>query len=67
MRVEINMQFIHKHYKNISCVILSETARGWKVRQTEIFPNSKKKPKITIQYYYHIYFDSQKGQWDKVK
>lgn len=66
MRVEINMQFIHKYYKNMSCVILAETARGWKVRQTETFTNSKKKQKITTQYYDRIWFDSQKGQWDKV-
>lgn len=50
----------------MSCVILAETARGWKVRQTETFANPRKKPKITTQYYDRVWFDNQKGQWDAV-
>ncbi|HCO68949.1 MAG TPA: hypothetical protein DIT04_14490 [Dysgonomonas sp.] len=63
MTVNINMKFIHRYSKNLSCIILAETARGWKVSQTETFVNSRKKPKVTIQYYDKIWFDDQKGQW----
>ena len=63
MRVEIDMQFIHRHYKNLSCVILAETNKGWKVKQKETFMNSRKKPKEIIQYYEAIWFDDKKGLW----
>lgn len=66
MRVEINMKFIHRHNKNLTCVILAETAKGWKVRQTETFDNPRKQPKVTIQFYQRIWFDGQKGQWDEI-
>lgn len=64
MRVDVDMKFIHRHYKNLSSVILAETARGWKVKLTETFGNSRKKPKVTTQYIDRIWFDDQKGQWD---
>ncbi len=67
MSIEIDMKFVHRHYKNLTCIILSETAKGWKVRQTETFANPRKKPKVTIQYYPQIWFDDQKGQWDAIK
>ncbi|SFL09157.1 hypothetical protein SAMN05216357_11290 [Porphyromonadaceae bacterium KH3CP3RA] len=66
MRVEINMRFVNRHNNNITCEILSETAKGWKVRQTETFANPRKQPKVTIQYYQGIWFDDQKGQWDEI-
>ncbi len=66
MRVNIDMKFNHRFIKNISCIILAETARGWKVSQTETFANPRKKPKVTIQFYDKIWFDNQKGQWDAV-
>ncbi|MDL2305069.1 hypothetical protein LJC72_06990 [Bacteroides sp. OttesenSCG-928-D19] len=66
MGVNIDMKFIHKHNRNLSCVILAETAKGWKVSQTETFVNPRKKPKVTIQFYDKIWFDNQKGQWDTV-
>lgn len=64
MTVEKNMQFIHRYNKKLSCVILAETARGWKVSQTETSANSRKKPKLTVQYYDKIWFDDHKVQWD---
>ena len=66
MKVEINMKFVHKHNENLTCEIIAETAKGWKVRQKETFSNSRKQPKVTIQYYDSIWFDDQKGQWDEI-
>lgn len=66
MRVEIDMKFIHRYNKNLSCVILAETTKGWKVRLTETFVNPRKKQKVTIQFIERIWFDDQKGQWDEV-
>ena len=67
MKVEINMKFVHKYNENLTCEIIAETAKGWKVRQKEPFSNSRKQPKVTIQYYDSIWFDDQKGQWDEIK
>lgn len=66
MRVDIDMKFIHRYNKNLSCIILAETAKGWKVSQTETFANPRKKPKVTVQFYHAIWFDDQKGEWDAV-
>ena len=66
MKVEVDMKFIHRYTKNLSCVILAETARGWKVSQTETFAYSRKKPKVTTQFYDRIWFDDLKGLWDAV-
>ena len=63
MRVGIDMKYSHRYNKNLSCIILAETAKGWKVSQTETFANPRKKPKVTVQFYHAIWFDDQKGQW----
>lgn len=66
MKVEIGKRFRHISFSYITCIILEETSKGWKVKQTETFSNSRKKPKETIKYYYHIDFDTQKGLWKEI-
>jgi len=65
--MEIGMQFIHRYNKNLSCIILDITNKGWKVQQKETFANSKKKAKETIQYYQSVWFDADKGIWEQSK
>lgn len=57
----MNKYFKHKFSSGLSCEILSETRKGFKVRQKEKMNNRKSKE--TIQYYQHIDFDKDKGMW----
>lgn len=56
--------FKHKHFFNLSCEILSQTRKGFRVKQKEILKN--KKVKETIQYYQSIDFDKEKGMWTEI-
>ncbi len=66
MIIEIGKRFKHISLSYMTCVIMEKTSKGWKVKQTETFSNSRKKPKETIKYYSHIDFDSQKGLWKEM-
>ncbi|MFR3214805.1 MAG: hypothetical protein ACLTWE_16420 [Dysgonomonas mossii] len=66
MIIEIGKRFRHISLSYMTCVIMEGTSKGWKVKQTETFSNSRKKPKETIKFYYHIDFDAQKGLWKEM-
>lgn len=53
--------FKHRFLPNLSCEVVSETRKGFKVKQKEILKNEKIKE--TTQYYCHIDFDKEKGLW----
>lgn len=57
----MNKNYQHKYLSNLSCEVMSETRKGFKVKQKEILKN--KKIKETTQYYSHVDFDKEKGLW----
>jgi len=67
MNVEIGKTYRHKHLKNYSCVVLSDTNKGWKVKLTVTSINARKKAKETIQFFSRIDFDDEKGLWEEIK
>jgi hypothetical protein len=67
MNVEIGKTYRHKHLKNYTCVVLSDTNKGWKVKEIVTPENSRKKVKETIQYYSIIDFNDEKGLWEEIK
>jgi hypothetical protein len=56
----IGKKFQHKHILDLRCEIISETAKGFKVLQTE----GRKKAKTA--FYHVIDFDSKKGFWTPI-
>jgi hypothetical protein len=52
-------QYVHKYYPEITCTVVSETSRGFKVLQND--PHHKKKPKVA--YYSFLDFSHDKGVW----
>ena len=67
MNVEIGKSYRHRHLKNCTCVVLSDTNKGWKVKEIVTPDNLRKKVKETIQYYFRIDFDDEKGLWKEIK
>ena len=56
-------KYKHKHIQGMTCEIISITKRGAMVKQFD--PNRKGSKKDTIQFYDGIYFDKEKGCWEK--
>lgn len=52
---EAGRQYTHKHAKGLTIVLISPTAKGWKVRQTEIFngwtDRKLRRPKTKIAFF----------------
>ena len=67
MSVEIGKSYRHRHLKNYTCVVLADTNKGWKVNITVTPANLRKKAKETIQYFFKIDFDVEKGLWEEIK
>lgn len=51
-----NTTYQHKHIKDLTCVVLEQTSKGYKVQQTE---GKKRK----TAYYNAIDFHPEKGLW----
>lgn len=45
MRVDIDMKFIHRYNKNLSCIILAETAKGGKSAKRKPLPTQERSQK----------------------
>ena len=58
-------KFRHKYLPYLTCVIVAETRKGYKVSETRTF-SGRKKPKTKTAYYYNIDFDKQRGLWQEV-
>ena len=54
-------QYVHKFYPEITCSVVAETNKGFKVLQND--PKHKKKPKVA--YYSFLDFSRDKGVWIK--
>lgn len=66
MTVTENKSFVHRYNPGITCIVLAETAKGWKVKQRETFASTRKTPKEIIQYYHRIDFDTERGIWKEL-
>ena len=53
--------YAHKFYPEITCTIVAETNKGYKVLQSD--PKHKNKPKVA--YYSSLDFSADKGIWIK--
>lgn len=53
--------YVHKFYQEITCTIVAETNKGYKVLQSD--PEHKNKPKVA--YYSKLDFSTDKGIWIK--
>lgn len=56
-------KYSHRYDPNYSCVVLNLTAIGARVSQTQKFPGTRKKDKVTVQFYFAVDFHPQKGLW----
>ncbi|MCK9618660.1 MAG: hypothetical protein M0R21_12595 [Lentimicrobiaceae bacterium] len=52
-------EHVHKFYPEITCTVVSETNKGFKVLQND--PRHKKKPKVA--FYSFLDFSNDKGVW----
>lgn len=60
----VGKTFKHKHLSYLTCVIVEETRKGYKVLETQVF-NGRKKPRTKTAYYYNIDFDKERGLWEE--
>ena len=67
MSAEIGKLYRHRHLTNYTCIVLAETNKGWKVKVTVTSSNARKKAKETIQYFFKVDFDDEKGLWEEFK
>ena len=56
-------KFKHKYLSYLTCEVVAETRRGYKVLETQVF-NGRKKTKTA--YYYNVDFDKQRGVWEEI-
>lgn len=52
-------KFKHKYLSYLTCEVVAETRRGYKVLETHTF-SGRKKPKTKTAYYYNVDFDKQR-------
>lgn len=60
----IGKKFQHNHLSYLTCEIVAETRRGYKVLQTETY-SGRKKPK-TITAYYDLFHFKKGGIWEEI-
>jgi hypothetical protein len=56
---KIMSEYVHKFYPEITCTVVAETNKGFKVLQND--PKHKKKPKVA--FYSFLDFSPEKGVW----
>lgn len=61
----VGKKFKHKHLAYLTCEVVAETRKGYKVLEIQIF-NGRRKPKTKTAYYFHVDFDKQRGLWEEV-
>ena len=59
-------KFKHKYLSYLTCEVVAETRRGYKVLETQTFSGRKKKPKTKTASYYNVDFDKQRGVWEEI-
>ena len=55
----IMTEYVHKYYPDITCTVVQETSKGFKVLQND--RRHKKKPKVA--FYTFLDFSKDKGVW----
>ncbi len=60
----VGKKFQHKYLSDLTCVVVAETRKGYKVLETQVF-SGRKKPKTKTAYYYNIDFDKGRGVWEE--
>ncbi|MCE8453314.1 hypothetical protein [Bacteroides uniformis] len=58
-------KFKHKYLPYLTCEIVAETRKGYKVLETQTF-SGRKKPKTKTAYYFNVDFDKQRGVWEEI-
>lgn len=58
-------KFKHRFLSSLTCEIVAETRKGYKVLETQVF-NGRKKPKTKTAYYFNVDFDKQRGVWEEI-
>ena len=58
-------KFKHKFLSSLTCEVVAETRKGYKVLETQVF-NGRKKPKTKTAYYFNVDFDKQRGVWEEI-
>ncbi|ANU57447.1 MULTISPECIES: hypothetical protein [Bacteroides] len=58
-------KFKHRFLSYLTCEIVAETRKGYKVLETQVL-GGRKKPKTKTAYYFNVDFDKQRGVWEEI-
>ena len=53
-------KFKHKFLSSLTCEVVAETRKGYKVLETQVFNGRK------TAYYFNVDFDKQRGVWEEI-